>query len=76
MKDALPPFLKKGPSSISLLPKLLVDTLPANLFLLPSLVVMSIMEEIRPPYCAPKPPVYMSAFLIKSVSNTENKPME
>ena len=33
------------------------ETFPPIRFLFPSRVVMSITDEIRPPYCAPKPAV-------------------
>ena len=65
-----------GPSILNLDPKGFTATLPACLFLFPSIVVMSIIEEIRPPYTAEKPPVYISADLIISVSKTEKKPIE
>ena len=42
--------LNIGPSNNTLPPKVLADNFPVNLFLLPSLVFISIMEEILPPY--------------------------
>ena len=65
-----------GPSNIMLAPNVVIPIFPVWWRLLPSRVVMSIIDDIRPPYSAPKPPVYMSALSITSVSNTENNPIE
>ena len=51
------PFLLKGPSKKSLELNVLADNFPPNFFLFPSMVLMSIIEEILPPYSALQPPV-------------------
>ena len=68
--------LTSGPSTNTFAPNGLTATFPATRLLFPSLVVISIMEEIRPPYSAPNPPLYTSALRMMSASNTENKPIE
>ena len=61
---------------VNFAPNVEADTLPDKCFLLPSRVVISIIEDVLPPYSAPKPALYTSALLIMSLSNTENKPIE
>ena len=55
MKDDLP--LVTGPSRKILEPKVFAETLPERFFLFPSMVLISIIEEILPPYSALNPPV-------------------
>jgi len=65
-----------GPSKSILEPKVPISNFPENRFLLPSLVLISITEDIRPPYSDPKPALYTSALFKISVSKTENNPIE
>ena len=60
-----------GPSRVSLAPKQLAPSLPDQCFLFPSRVAMSMTEEMRPPYSAPKPPVKTSALRMMSVIDIE-----
>ena len=69
-------LLPIGPSKNNFVPKVFAVNLPPIFFLLPSIVLISIIDEILPPYSALKPPVYTSVFLIISVSNTEKSPIE
>ena len=46
-----------GPSNLNLEPNGLTEILPACLFLFPSMVVISMIEDILPPYIAENPPV-------------------
>ena len=55
MKDDLP--LVTGPSKKILEPKVFAETLPDRFFLFPSIVLISITDEILPPYSALNPPV-------------------
>ena len=63
-----------GPSSVSLLAMMLMFPSPWNSRMFPSFMLISRMEERRPPNRAGNPPLVMLMFFTASALNTLKKP--